>query len=871
MSDSAAAFANFPSEARGILLAKTYQPISLHTADVHVLFSGYAAQVTLSLEYVNETNQLVQAIAAYPVPPGFQLQSTTLTGPNRAVATDAYQQSRAVRAAETGSKLPAKSLYDTMTAAVATQTVPWDLSPGDAVRMTSVYHAPLAQIQRQSEIAFTMPTSLFPAVVRPPEAQRSYVKTATTTAIATDDRSCLRRDGKAGRMHVTVEGQLYRPLRGTVTLDKGGYVIETEDPAELKVAYVGDSGFCLTYQGALPTKAYTQQALTVRAPVGETVEPLRLHSVTVPPTATDCGAAAVALTMAPTFANCPVNAELVFLIDVHTPAMAQDVAAAVAAVISPTLSPMPASVHANVLICNDTRRNGCVALFSAGSVPLASIPQASVLAYMKEEIAQNTTKVKKGSLVPATVYSPQLPAVLHDVLAGYNVATAVPTGYVRNVILLSDAGGLAKASESATMISDAATFATNTRVHCVALGPTADQATLETLAVTAGGRFRCPATTTVPSNSTAAAEKCDLVLALHEVLVAAAVPCLVEVRTTWKLASPSPVGLVRLAANADGTNLPCIPRHTKRVLYGLLMPPTPAQQQQQAEQQMGNNASQGEGGAREREDLTPPQLNVGVTGRVGNLALEFTAATLITRIADAQPLPPPVSVAAAAGGGFAEPQQDASSETRTAGSDERAGEETQAPAAGELRQNEPHSQSPGVLSVKNLTSQEGAGVSPSPMRDSASAGSVGRASATSPTRTPVKRNGNTLLLHTAAAAARIAFLSNGYHVVTASEALEMIQLSQRCMLPSPFTTLTDGKAPLTVEQKKGSVVYAPSVGAKAQIAVAIRTRQAEVAATASSTSSRSGTEGKGDSSPEKGKPKTGKKGIKDTASLFSMR
>ncbi|KPI86269.1 hypothetical protein ABL78_4695 [Leptomonas seymouri] len=732
MSDSAAAFANFPSEARGALLVDTCEPLSLHTADVHVLFSGYAAQVTLSLEYVNETNRLVKAIAAYPVPPGFQLQYTTLTGPNRSMTDKVYQQSRALKTTEAGGGLPTKSLYDIMTSAVATQTVPWDISPGDSLLMASVYHAPLAQIQQQNEVAFTLPTSLFPAVTRPAEVRRNYLK-------ATGDRSLRRHLGRAGWMSVTVEGQLYCPLRGEVTLDKGGYPVVPEGEVKLHVHYNGDSCFTLTYQDALPTKTYTQQALTVRAPVGEVMEPLRLHSVTVPPTGEAFGAAAVALTMTANLTDCPVNAELVFVMDVHTAAMAQDVAEAVAAAISPTTAAIPDSVYANVVLCSATRRNGCVVLFPTGGVPIATIARASVLAYMKEDIPLSSPK---GSLASAAAYSPQLPAVLHDVLAGCNASTPVPDGYVRNVILLSDAGGQAAASDSAAMICDAASFATNTRVHCVALGPTADHAMLEILASTANGSYCCPATTTVPPDSEAAAN-CDLVVALRQVIAAAAVPCLSSVRTTWRLMPSSPAWTVRIAANADGMDLPCIPHHTKRVLYGLVAPSGPAQPRQQqapvdneGAAQAGNDLRDGE---QEGEDTTPLRLNVRVMGRVGSMALEFTAATPITATADTA-------------------QQEASSHG--------------------------------------------------------------------------ERNGNTLLLNTAATAARIAFLSNDHHAVTLSEAQEMIALSHRCMLPSPYTTLTDGKAPFTAGRKQGSVVYMPSVGGKAQIAVAVHTRRAEIAAMA---------------------------------------
>lgn len=854
MSGSAAAFANFPSEARGILLADTYDPISLHTADLHVLFSGYAAQVTLSLEYVNETNRLVKAIAAYPLPPGFHLQHTTLTGPNRSLTNNVYQQSRALRSVDGGNGLPAKSLYDIMTSAVATQTVPWDLSPGDSVLMTSVYHAPLALIQRQSEIAFAMPTSLFPAVVRPPEAQRNYVK-------ASSDATSNRRVGKAGGLYVTVEGQLYRPLRGNVTLDKGGFVVPPEEAAQLNVVYHGDSGFRLTYQDTLPTKPYTQQALTVRAPVGDVIEPLRLHTVTVAPTATTAGAAAVALTMAPNFANCPVNAELVFLIDVHTAEMAVEVAEAVAAALTPSASTLPASVYANVVICNDTRRHGCVALFPTGSVPVSTIPNASVLAYMKEEIAVTTSKSKKGTLAPAAVYSPQLPAVLHDALAGRNVSTAVPDGYVRNIILLSDAGGLAKPSESAAMICDAASFATNTRVHCVALGPAADRATLETLALRAGGRYRslAPVTGIVPSNKKAPS---PLLLVLREVLVAAVVPCLANVRTLWKLvlkgrsksAGGPPLGVVRLAADASGTGLPCIPRNTRRVLFGLISPPPRDAANAVAATEDGAGQANGgldDGGAA----ATPLQLNVRVVGRVGNLSLEFTAAALITRLTDVVP---------AAAASPTAPQDAAAALPSTT--------DTAAPTGGEIV--EASMEPPQPMQLASITPQESPSLI-SPERDNASAGSVSRntasVSANSPAGSPVKRNGKTLLLHTAAAAARIAYLSDDQHALTPAEVQEMLELSRGCMLPSPYTTLTDGKAPLTAEQKRGGVVFMPSVVAKAQAALAIRTRQAEAAAVAPSAADNASGNEKNEKGSEKDKKKGEKKGNKDTLSLYSAR
>ncbi|TPP53525.1 von Willebrand factor type A domain family protein [Leishmania donovani] len=653
--DPSAAFRSFPTQERGILLASTYKPLSLHAADVQVRLSGSAAQVILSLEYVNETNKLVRAIAAYPAPPSYQLQCATLQGPAREISARSYVQSRPLRSVEAGSALRAEPLVDTAVSTVATQSVPWDVSPGESVLMKAVYHVPISATHRTGEIVFTLPTSLIPAAQRPPDVQRGYMKFL-------DARSQLRHLAQqGGSLRVCVDAQLLVPLRGVVTLEKGPEVVPEMGVTgtSVNVHYVGDARFQLTYHDDLPKTAYMQVPLCVRAPVAETSEPLRLHTVAAspPPTSSPSGhstaevAAAMVVSVAPFLANCPINAEIMFVVDVHSAALGARAAESVMAAIA-SLNGTASLV--NVILCRDAHRGGALSLLPDGSVQSSAVPHESMLAFMKEEGVQT-----------------------------------IPAGYVRNVIVLSDGGSQPVDADAVAMVCQVTNAGRACRVHAVALAATADHAVLEALAEACGGYFASAAA----SGSSEAGERA-VDEAVQAAVSAAAVPCLVDIRTKWDVtggdivaassvqtaaAAPSPL---RMAADADGGNIACIPHGTQRLLYGLLA-------------------------------SANSQLAVRLFGRVGEMRLEA----------------PP-------------------------------------------------------------------------------------------------------MLMTAAAAARIAYLTHILHTTSEDEALEVIALSKRYMLPSPYTTLTDGNSGPGGEHKIGGVVHLPSMQAAAHVELAIRARRVELQAAA---------------------------------------
>ncbi|KAG5505072.1 hypothetical protein JIQ42_04258 [Leishmania sp. Namibia] len=691
--DASAAFCSFPTQERGILLANTYKPLSLHAADVHVRLYGYTAQVTLSLEYVNETNKLVQTIAAYPAPPSYQLQRTLLQGAGREISAHAYMQLRPLRSVEAGGALCAKPLADTAVDAVATQSVPWGINPGESILMKVVYHVPISATHRTGEMAFTLPASLIPVVQQPPDVQRAYVKFF-------DARSRLRHlTQQEGSLRVCVDAQLLLPLRGVVTLEKGAEVVPEMGGASSSVSvdYIGDARFQLTYHGELPTKACMRMPLCVRAPVSATSEPLRLHTIAaLPPSSSVLSgpiagvAAATVVTIAPSLADLPVNAEIVFVVDVHNAAVGVRAAESVVSAIR-SLNGTESLV--NVILCRDAHRGGTVSLLPDGSVQPSAAPLESILAFMKEEGAQVTPK-------SSVALSSHLPSILHDMITGRGITTSIPAGYVRNIIVLSDGGGQPTDADAVAMVCEVGNAGRACRVHAVALSAAADAAVLEALAEAAGG---CFASAAVSSGGEVVESAVDE--AVQVAVSAAAVPCLADLRTQWEVtggdvaagssaaatAAPSPL---RMAAHADGESIACIPRGTQRVLYGLVA-------------------------------SANSQLTVRLFGRVGKMRLEYTASSAIQ---------------------------------------------------------------------------------PSPQSD--------------PAMAP--------LLMTAAAAARIASLTHILHAPSEDEAHEVIALSQRYMLPSPYTTLTDGSSGPSGEHKIGGVVHLPSMQAAVHVELALRARRAEL-------------------------------------------
>ncbi|GET87049.1 hypothetical protein, conserved [Leishmania tarentolae] len=710
-----AAFCSFPTQERGILLVHTYKPLSLHAADVQVRLSSCAAQVTLSLEYVNETNKLVRVIAAYPAPPSYQLQCTTLQGPARKISAHSFVQSCPLRSIEVGSALCAKPLVDTSVSDVATQAVPWDVSPGESVLMKAVYHVPISTVHHIGEVVFTLPASLIPAVQRPPDVQRGYMTFL-------DARSQLRHlTQQGGSLRVCVDAELLVPLRGVVTLEKGAKVVRemSVSGTSVNVDYIGDTRFQLTYHDDLPKTAYMQMPLCVRAPVAETSEPLRLHTIatSLPSTSapsdysTPGATAAIAVNMAPLLTSCPINAEIMFVMDVHSAAIGAKAAEWVMSAIG-SLDGTASLV--NVILSRDAHRGGAVSLLPDGSVKPSAVPHESMLAFMKEECVQ--TSLSKGSVT----LSPHLPAILHDVTAGRGISTSIPAGYVRNIIILSDGGSQTVDAEAVAMVCEVANAGRACRVHAVALAATADHAVLEALADACCGVF---ASAAVSGSSEAGKKAGDE--AVQAAVSAAAVPCLVDIRTQWDVtgdevsaassaqaaaAAPSPL---RMATNVDGDSIACIPHGMQRMLYGLLT----------------------------SENV---KLALRLYGRVGEMRLEYTASS-------------------------------------------------------ELQ----------------LSPQSNAA-------DTAAA--AGAADEESSTSSP--------LLVTAAVAARIAHLTHTLHTTSEDEAFEVIALSQRYMLPSPYTTLTDANSGPFGEHKMGGVVHLPSLQMAAHVELTIRSRRVELQAAA---------------------------------------
>ncbi|KAG5483285.1 hypothetical protein LSCM1_04827 [Leishmania martiniquensis] len=701
--DASATFCSFPTQERGILLANTYRPLSLYAADVHVSLYGYTAQVTLSLEYVNETNKVVRVIAAYPTPPSYQLQRTLLRGPGSEISAHSYAPLRSLHSVEAGGALFAKPLADAAVDAVATQGVPWGVNPGESILMKAVYHVPISATHRTSEVAFTLPASLIPVVQRPPDVQRMYTKFL-------DARSRLRHlTQKRGSTRVCVDAQLLFPLRGVVTLEKGAKVVPEMGSASSNVSvhYIGDACFQLTFHDDLPMKACMRMPLCVRAPVAATSEPLRLHAIAVLPPpisalsdSTAGAAAAMVLTIAPSLSDLPINADIIFVVDAHSAAAG---AKAAASVMSAIQSLKGTESLVNVVLCRDVQRGGAVSLLPDGSLQPSEVPHESLLAFMKEEGAQ---------LSPAgsVTLSPHLPSVLHDIITGRGIATSIPAGYVRNIIVLSDGGRQQTDADSVAMACEVGNARRACRVHAVALSPAADAAVLEALAEASGGLFVSAAVSSTGEVGEGAVDE-----AVQAAVSAAAVPCLVDLRTKWEVteggvsaastaaaaAAPSPL---RLAADADGESSACIPLGTQRVLYGLL-------------------------------SSADSQLTVRLFGRVGEMRLEYTASSAVR---------PSL------------PSDAADGESATA----------------------------------------------------------------------------SLMLMTAAAAARIAHLTQTFHATNESDAHEVIALSQRCMLPSPYTILTDGSSGPCGEHKMGGVVHLPSIQAAVHVELAIRARRVELQAAA---------------------------------------
>lgn len=598
MTDASTAFFRSPSQERGILDALTYCPLTLHAADVDIQVYGSTATVQLSLEYVNQTGHFTQAIAAFPAPPPYQIQTTSLFYDGRVAHAARYEQTKILRVVAEESALGSTSILDTTTNPVATQEVPWTISPGAAVLMKAVYHLPVplaaaaAGEEEESEHeagdrhTVTIPAGLIPAVVQPSVVKREYVTML-------DRRSNLRYLGPDGGLHLHVRAQLWSPMRGPTQVFcrrprlRGG----SSSAPEVSVRYEGDSVFEMEHRGALPQKSYDQVTYDIVSVVAPTAEPMRIF--TAPPGDAAAGGSAtesappppygaISLNIAPSLQSCPVNVEMIIVQDTHSSAAAQTAAGVVEAV----LRRLPPSTYADVVVCRDSSGGGPTSLHPAGAARLPDIALTSVVAFMTEEGVQR----------PLAGTSPHLPSVLRDVLLGRGVSTASPPGYARAIVLLSDAGGISDIREAVATVRLAAAQRHSCSVTAVAVGRHANTAFFDVIASASGGVFL-----SIDTSGPASAAESE---AAVQGLVARAVPTLTGLRLQWQVEGGDGDAALCLAADRDGSDVPMVPQGSQECVHGLIKSTPPPHQR---------------------------RLDVTVTGRVGAEVVEYTAsATIVT-------------------------------------------------------------------------------------------------------------------------------------------------------------------------------------------------------------------------------------------------
>lgn len=505
-------FARHPTNNRGVLTCDAFAPLTLEGVELTVTTANLAARVTLRCEFKNNTGRTQDVFAAFSQIPSWDLCSMRCEGGKQ------FSVSNVVKAE---SHEQVSYATETYVPAVVTQVVPWQVLNLETVLVSATFLAPLSLSAAQTELSLLIPRALFPERVEPPATKAEFgnffiipMPSKIPRAVFIGAKGAV--SGVVGATP-TITGftRSSAKSQGNIAADKRSFTVKAED-TDKSLGVVQD--LTLT----IPVSIAPKDPLTVA--VARETSPL----------VEETNKFAVETTFAPVLtANGTENSEVILLVD-GSESMRPYVAA-VRRALRVAVAGLPTGVFFNIV------------RYGAKGTAEWRFPKGS------EELTEATRAAVLGEYIPNLRFDLRSASLLSAVRTVYE--TPFITGFVRNVVLLTD-GGEEKYGPRVVEITRA--NAHSTRFSVVALGPSAQAEQLRLAATHSNGLFRA-----IPDP----AASTDAILgALVSTLDAVIAPTLTHVSLRLQATDGSDVPPpIRQAS----TLLPVVPTGGRLVTYGI--------------------------------------------------------------------------------------------------------------------------------------------------------------------------------------------------------------------------------------------------------------------------------------------------------------
>jgi hypothetical protein len=506
-------FARHPNNFRGVLTCGEFTPLTLEGVEVSVTSLNLTARVTIRCEFKNNTGRAQDVFAAFTQVASWDLCSMRCEGGKHFSASN-------VAKVETHEQL--QYANDMFVPVVATQVIPWQVLNLETVVIAATFLAPMTLSASQSELSLVIPKELFPLRVEPLDTRAEFSSFFSIPVPSRLPKAVF--IGAKG----SVSGVVDKPptisgcrstakSQGNVGADKKTYTLRFEDtekslsvPDDLVVTIpvVVDAKESLIVAVSRETAALVDNAN--KFAIETTFAPAVLAS-----------------------ASGAENSEVVMLVD-GTESM-RPYAAAVRRALRLAVAGLPAGSFFNVV------------KFGAKTGPEWLFPKGS------EELNETTRSTVLHGYLPNLEFDLPGCSLLSAVRAVYE--TPFITGYVRNVVLITDGGDEIWGPR---MVEICRANTHSTRLSVVALGPNALVNQLELTARFSNGHFSHLANPLAGKDTVASA--------VVATLSAVVVPTLTHVSLRFASSDGSDVvPPIRQCASL----LPVVPTGGRLVTYGI--------------------------------------------------------------------------------------------------------------------------------------------------------------------------------------------------------------------------------------------------------------------------------------------------------------
>lgn len=504
------AFERNPSECRGVLLASNFQPLTLQGVLVEIEVHDFTARIHFHAECKNTTNEAQEVFAAITAVPNWVLSSMRCDLANQFVSS--------VVGRETVSAPLVLPESESFVPTVYTQAVPFPLLVGQSVVVSAVFYAPLTLVGADV-LELLVPKSLFPERIDP-------LQTAAEYATRFEIRGASTKLSRS--VFMNVRGSLVDSLKEAPEIRSGTNAVGTFTKETFSAKWESHAHNLKVEQDLLLHLKLAPSADPLRVRVWKDVATKKEGQAGIDPRFAFAGVA----TLVPAFTteqSAVVNAEMIFMID-SSASMLPHWDSVIAA-LKLAIAGLPSTTYINIVAFN----NSLTYLFPNGSELLTQ----AVADHIFDEFLP--LQLKTPTTADAKLYS----AVQHVYGQMYI------TGFVRNIILVTDSPAEAHLASRCIDIGRANTH--STRFSVIGLGLCGDDGFFSLMVSESNGIHRH------------AKANADVSRALLDVVHQVHVPTLVHVvaRTQY---DQTPDEKTPLVICSNQANLSCVPIHTRAVI-----------------------------------------------------------------------------------------------------------------------------------------------------------------------------------------------------------------------------------------------------------------------------------------------------------------